>query len=369
MAEVADEMPHVPHTSRKTQIISTLVTLVTLAIVFFYLFPKFGSYEQAFAYMQSMDTPAIVLFFVAMIVNVVVYVWPFLVALPGLHFRPGFIVRQTSFLISNTIPAGGAFGLAVQYSMLGSYGFGAGPTTSAIAVNSLWNILVTIAMPAVGALALVVSGELTSQGLVLGLVSVVVIAIAAVVLHFIMGSVAGARRIGATADAWVSWLLRLVRHPRDLNLTQGALDLRTNMADTVNEHWARLSVSNLAMQLTAWFVLFVALRGIQTEAVPPYVTWSQCLAAFALSRLATFIPITPGGLGTTDAAMTALLTSFGATSNQALAATLLWRAGTFVPQAILGVISFLIWRLRQRRRRLHGTQVARPAGPTPDMGD
>jgi len=369
MAEVAGESSHGPHASRKTQVISTVVTLVTLAIVFFYLFPKFGSYEQAIAYMQSMDTPAIVLFFFAIILNVLVYVWPFLVALPGLHFRPGFIVRQTSFLISNTIPAGGAFGLALQYAMLGSYGFGAGPTTSAIAVNSLWNILVTMGMPAVGALALVVSGELTTQGMVLGLISLAVIAVAAVLLHFIMGSVAGARRIGAAADAWAARLLRLVRHPRELNLTQGALDLRTNMADTVNDHWARLSVSNLAMQLTAWFVLFVALRGIQTEAVPPYVTWSQCLAAFALSRLATFIPITPGGLGTTDAAMTALLTSFGATSNQALAATLLWRAGTFVPQAILGVISFLIWRFRERRRRLPVTEVAHPTGPASGVGD
>ena len=74
------------------------------------------------------------------------------------------------------------------------------------------------------------------------------------------------------------------------------------------------------------------------------------LAAFALARLATFIPITPGGMGTTDAALVALLTSFGATNNQALAATLVWRAGTYVPQATLGVITLVWWRFTKKRR-------------------
>ena len=48
--------------------------------------------------------------------------------------------------------------------------------------------------------------------------------------------------------------------------------------------------------------------------------------------------------------MTALLTSFGATNNQALAATLVWRAGTFVPQALLGVVTLVWWRATKRRR-------------------
>jgi hypothetical protein len=52
------------------------------------------------------------------------------------------------------------------------------------------------------------------------------------------------------------------------------------------------------------------------------VTWTEALAAFSFARVASFIPITPGGLGTVDAALTALLTSYGATGSQALAADL-----------------------------------------------
>jgi putative heme transporter len=45
-----------------------------------------------------------------------------------------------------------------------------------------------------------------------------------------------------------------------------------------------------------------------------------------------------------DAALTALLTGYGATSSQALAADLVWRAATYVPQVLLGVLAFLWWR-------------------------
>ena len=47
------------------------------------------------------------------------------------------------------------------------------------------------------------------------------------------------------------------------------------------------------------------------------------------------IPLTPGGLGTVDAALTALLVAFGLDQNDALAATLVWRACSWVPQVFL----------------------------------
>jgi uncharacterized membrane protein YbhN (UPF0104 family) len=170
-------------------------------------------------------------------------------------------------------------------------------------------------------------------------------------LRVILVSEGGARRLGELGQSWARWGLRVLRHPRDVDLVTPVINLRTNMKGTVDGRWVLLTLSNVAMQLTAWFVLFVALRGIQAESGPPYVTWSQSLAAFSLARLATFIPITPGGLGTVDAALTALLVNFGATNNQALAAVLVWRAGTFVPQAALGVVTLIWWRVTSARRQ------------------
>jgi uncharacterized membrane protein YbhN (UPF0104 family) len=62
---------------------------------------------------------------------------------------------------------------------------------------------------------------------------------------------------------------------------------------------------------------------MQTRSVQ--VTWTEALAAFSFARVASFIPITPGRLGTVDPALAALLIGYGATSSQALAADLVWR--------------------------------------------
>lgn len=63
-----------------------------------------------------------------------------------------------------------------------------------------------------------------------------------------------------------------------------------------------------------------------------------------MGRLGTFIPLTPGGLGTVDALITGILVSLGSAEGDALAAPLPWRATTFLPQIFIGTGTFLYWR-------------------------
>lgn len=80
------------------------------------------------------------------------------------------------------------------------------------------------------------------------------------------------------------------------------------------------------------------------------VNLAEAFAAFAFGRLATFIPIPPGGLGTTDAIMIGALTAFGMTNADAMAAVLIWRAATYFPQVFIGIGTFLYWRREQGRK-------------------
>jgi uncharacterized membrane protein YbhN (UPF0104 family) len=139
-------------------VISAAVTVAVLAVVFVGIFPKVADYSQAWASIQQMPTAYVVALVGATVVNLAVYVWPLQAALPGLGYGPGFVVRQTSFAISNAVPAGGAVGLGVQYGMLDSYGFGAGATASAIAIVSIFNVFATLVMPVLGVLALLAGG-------------------------------------------------------------------------------------------------------------------------------------------------------------------------------------------------------------------
>jgi uncharacterized protein (TIRG00374 family) len=122
---------------------------------------------------------------------------------------------------------------------------------------------------------------------------------------------------------------------------------RDQTVDVVRDRWAVITAANFGQQMCQFLVLLVAIYGLggTSTGVNPV----EIFAAFALARLAGFIPITPGGLGTVDAALVALLSAFGMSKDEALAANLLWRACTFIPQVVIGIITFLIWRAQTSR--------------------
>jgi hypothetical protein len=97
-----------PRRSAWRVVVSTAVTVVVLVVVFFGIFPKVADYSQAWSSIQQMPTAYVVALVVATVVNLAVYVWPLQAAPPRLGYGPGFVVRQTSFAISNAVPAGGA---------------------------------------------------------------------------------------------------------------------------------------------------------------------------------------------------------------------------------------------------------------------
>jgi uncharacterized protein (TIRG00374 family) len=331
-------------------VVSTAVTVVVLLVVFVGIFPKVADYSEAWSSIQQMPTAFVVALGVATVLNVAVYVWPLQAALPGLGYGPGFVVRQTSFAISNAVPAGGAVGLGVQYGMLDSYGFGAGAAASAIAIVSVLNVFATLVMPVIGVLALLAGGVVEGTYLLMAAIGVAAIVVGVVAFAVVLRSERGARRVGHWADRLAHPLTRRVGHGRTLDLTGKILDFRSSVVDVMQTRWWQVTVSTLLLQLTSWAILVLALRGLEAGTGTVTVTWTEALAAFSFARVASFIPITPGGLGTVDAALAALLTGYGASSSQALAADLVWRAATYVPQVLLGVLTFLWWRVTAARR-------------------
>jgi uncharacterized protein (TIRG00374 family) len=305
-----------------------------------------------------MPTGYLVALFVATGVNLAVYVWPLQAALPGLGYGPGFVVRQTSFAISNAVPAGGAVGLGVQYGMLDSYGFAAGAAASAIAIVSVFNVFATLVMPVIGVLALLASGMVDGTYLLMAVIGVLAIGVAVVASTMVLRSERGARTVGGWADRLANPLMRRLRRGRTVDLTGKLLDFRSSVVDVMQARWVQVTLSTLLLQFTSWAILVLALRGLEAGTGTVTVTWNESLAAFSFARVASFIPITPGGLGTVDAALTALLSGYGATSSQALAADLVWRAATYVPQVLLGALTFLWWRVTAAHRARGRTQPA-----------
>jgi uncharacterized protein (TIRG00374 family) len=345
-----------PRIDRRRQVLAGLVTLAVLVIVFVGIFPKFADYGAAWDAIQGLSVGAIAALVVATVANIFIYVLPYQAALPGISYGNAFVVRQTSFMISNAVPAGGAFGLGVQYAMLSGYGFGPAVASSAIGITSVWNLLVTLALPVLGLLALLTQGGVTTNEVLGAVGGLVALSILLGVFTLVLRSEAGARRLGGLGDRLVH---RFRKDAEPDMVTSGLLRFRDQTVDVVRDRWVRLTVTSFAQQFSQFFVLLVAVYGLggTSTGVNPV----QVFAAFSLARLAGFIPITPGGLGTVDAALVGLLTAFGMSSNDALAANLLWRAATYFPQIFIGIGTFLVWRRQSAHRREQGG--AAPVAP------
>jgi uncharacterized protein (TIRG00374 family) len=92
------------------------------------------------------------------------------------------------------------------------------------------------------------------------------------------------------------------------------------------------------------------------------------LLAIAIARLVGVIPLTPGGLGTIDAAFIGMLTAFGANSSTALAADMIWRVTTYFPPIFVGAITYLVWKRGMSKGLYAGHPDVRPASPATGAG-
>jgi len=349
--EAVDEAPKPKF--GKQQIIATAITLIVLVIVFVVVLPQFGDYSEAWKAIQNMEAYQIGLILIATVGLIIIYVTPYLAALPGLRFKPAFYTRQTSFMVSNVIPGGGAWGLAVQFGMLSTYGVRAAPATATIGITSVWNTLVTLSLPVVALTALAVTGQSTSDQLLATAIAFVVVVLMIGLFVLILRSEEYARKVGRFGNKLIAAAGKLIRRDLDIDAVDAIVEFRRSIVDVVLDRWFLITISNVGQQLAQFFILYLAVVALQGGFDGP-VTLGEAFAAFSFGRLATFIPVPPGGLGTTDAIINAMLTSFGMPNNDALAATLVWRAMTYFPQVIIGTITMLLW----RRDRNKATQAA-----------
>jgi uncharacterized membrane protein YbhN (UPF0104 family) len=330
----------------------SVVTLVVLAAVFAGVFPRFAHYSQALSSIQRIPPGFLAGLVAAALVNIAVGALPLQAALPGLRYRPAFAVGQTSFAMSNALPAGGAVGLGVEYDMLESYGFGAGAAAGAAAISTVFNVFATLVMPVVGVLTLLVTGQLRWRYALIAVVGSLLVSAALAATALSLRSERGARRVGEILDRFVNAVFRRLRPGRTVDLAGRVLDFRADVVDVMRRRWPAVIGSTLLPPFTSWSVLLVALRGLERGGHDGFgVTGPESLAAFSFAMVVSFIPITSGGLGTVDASLTALLVAFGANGSQALAVDIVWRAATFVPLVLTGAATFLWWRVTGGRAR------------------
>ena len=331
---------------KKKTIIGGVITLIVLGLVFWGLSKQFGSFSDAWAKIQQMSTIAVVSLVIVAVVNILIYPFPYQVAIPGLKYRPAFVIRQTSWMMAALVPAGGAVALALQYAMLASYRVPAAAATSGIAITSVWSFFMTFLLPVLGVLSISATGKLESAWVWAGVIGAVALIAMVIVFALILRSEASAAKVGEWAQKLAEPVMR--RFHKETDITGSILSFRDQVVDVVKTKWISLTITNLAVSFMQFMILFVAVRGVASGS-QDQVSFAEIFAAFAISRLGSLIPLTPGGLGTVAGVLGAMLATFGMNQEDILAAVVVWQVVQLLPQAITGIATLLVWRVDQAR--------------------
>lgn len=348
---MADGAAPRPALDTKKSILFGFFGLAVIALIFVRVIPQIGSYKDAVTFMKAMTAGSVVGIVMSVLVYLAVYGLPFIAATPGLAYWRSQQLNQAAFAISNGVPAGGAFGLGVQYTMLASYGVEPTVSTAAITAVGVWSVFVTLGLPILGVAAIQLSGQGTSAYLWSAVLGLLMLALAILAFAFIARSENAARRVGSIGNRIAPPFARRFHRARSLDLVPALLKLRRDIADLVNRRWPAITGAQLSVSLSQFLIFYASLRGVEG--------WNDAgtsllvaFGSFAVAQIGLMIPITPGGLGTVDASMIALLTALGVDAGVATAADLVWRAASFVPQIIVGVVALISWSLRMRARRV-----------------
>ena len=326
---------------KRKSIVLGLIGLVVIVLIFWKVIPQIGSYSEAWDSLKGMRASSIVVIAAAVLLYLVFYGLPYYAAAPGLHFLRAQQVNQAAFAIGNGLPAGGAVGLAVQFGMLTSFGIAAAAATAAITAVGLWSTFVTLGAPVLGVGALAVSGNGAGSHVTVALIGGGVLIAAVLLFILIVRSEPLARKVGELGNTLLTPFRRWDKL-RNVDVVGPILSFRTSMHDLLVRRWAPLTAAQVGVLITQFLILFAALHGIQ-QADGKHSSVFVAFAAFGIAQLGLMIPITPGGLGTVDAAMIALMVSMGIDNADAVAAALVWRAVSFVPQISIGIIALVTW--------------------------
>lgn len=346
---------------RPARIIAAAVAIAVIAVVFAYLLPSIANYGRVWGVARTLSRGWILLLVAVTILNILSNGFPWMAALPALGFRNALRVALASGALSVLAIGGAALGVATQFRMLRSWGLEGGPVALATALTNIWGQLVSYAFPVVAVAALSAEGGRSRTLELVALVGLVLFAAILLCVGIGLSSARLTRRLGDLAAGGVTWLKRLVdRRPAAWSGDE-LVRFRSEALHLLRRRWPALTMTTLANQLAVFVVLLVTLRAVGVTAAE--VTLPEAFAAWSIIRTLGKIPITAGGFGIEEIALTGALIGFGAHDAQAVSATLIYRFLTVVPNVVLGLAAAATYR---RGRRPRGAAAGKSGGgPAP----
>jgi uncharacterized protein (TIRG00374 family) len=333
--------PATTHRSRTRLVVQGVLSLVLVVAIFYFLRKKFDP-AQMWTVISAMTWLELTILGLLAVWNLCTYAFVWMTVTPGLGFRRAMVMTQATTAVANTVPGGSAIGIGMTYTMLGSWGYSRSRTTTAVLVSGVWNSFIKLAMPVLALALVLLQGGAGGGRVTAALLGIAGLVGAIVVFTLMLRSEEQARRFGLLAGRGASRLLGLMRRPPVAGWELATVKFRARTLGLVEHRWVPITVTSLVSHLSLYLVLLVALRDVGVSDAE--VGWAEVLAVFAFARLATAIPITPGGAGLVEVVMIAGLVGAGGDKAEVAAAVLIYRALTWALPILVGIVCYLWWR-------------------------
>ncbi len=343
----------------RRRLLAGALSVLIVAGVFGLAFPRISSYGQEWRSLAAMTWPGILLITCAAAGSLAA-TWVMMRAfLPQLRLHQAAAVSLGSSAVANTVPAGGAVALGLTWRMLASWGVGTQDFVRYTLVSGLWNVFARLSLPVIALLAVVVSGKSGGVPPAAAYCGAGALFMIAVGMRLLLRSQRCALLAGQVVQSIETFGCRLARRRPSQRMANGLLDFRADTSTMLAERGLRITVTTVLANIGFWLVLLACLRA--SGLTQGQVSWQASLAAFAMVRLMTVLPVTPGGLGIVELGLTAPLVAGLGTgaSARVAAAVLLYRALTYLPSLPLGALAYVWWRHMSRGlmpRQIGGSQ-------------
>ena len=313
-----------------------------VVVTFAFALPKIADYRDVWDVVSTLTWQWGAVLIGATVLNLITFAPPWMVTLPGLHFRQAFVMTQASTALSIIAPGGAAVGMAGSWGMLRGWGFRSGAVARAVTLTGVWNQLANLVFPVVALFLLKMDGGETALLGTAAFVGVVVLGVVVAILALVLYSDGLAHEVGDAVARFVSWCLaRIRRRPVSWGGPSFAR-FRGEAVELLARRWHVLTLATLAGNLTVFLLLVLSLRAVGVSAEE--VDLIEIFAAWSLVRIIGAIPITPGGFGIVELGLTTALVAFGGANAGVVAAVLIYRFLTVVPTLVLGGLAAITWR-------------------------
>ena len=321
---------------------------VLVIAMFVFVLPQVADLGKIWAAIRAMTWLELLSLAIAGTWNLITYWLVNMATMPGLTVGQSVTMTESATAVANTIPGGSAVAIGLTYSMLGSWGFSKSRSTVSLLVSGIWNNFAKLAMPVFALALLALQGNTTPARVAAGVVGIGSLIGAVLVFAAVLRKESTARAVGNWSARRATSIRRLLKKEPATGWDDAVAKTRGRIIGLLAGRWVWITVITLVGHFSLFFVLLLALRHVGVSEAE--VSWIEALAVFAFVRLATAIPLSPGGLGIVELGLIAGLSAAGGVREQVAAAVLVFRALTYLVPIPFGLITYVMWRRSSWKR-------------------